>query len=197
MSIRFWCFVFFLCFFSSVFARDPFRSVKQTRFIQLHYAQAKALTAQLKSRAIRYDERTNQVWIQGDKATLDQFTRIIKHIDVPTRQVLIKARIVNIDVNNEVEVGSRLGVSRPSHLSGQLPGENALAKGASVGDVPLKERLNLICRRRVCLITLGVLGLPLQSWVRVFSMELSAMAREHLLDVVASPRLLANINNLR
>ncbi len=84
---------------------------------------------------VAVDVRTNSIIIRDTASTLAELKRSIKKLDVPTRQVLIEARIVNIDTTYESELGVRFGVSNSRNLSGTFAGANQLAQGTSVNNV--------------------------------------------------------------
>ncbi len=104
--------------------------------ISLHYAKATDILAIIKNQAgnllskdgvITADPRTNKLWIQDNSQKLMQLRNLIAHLDVPLRQVLIKARIVNVDENYIRELGVKFGtvtndnVTTPEGLNMDLP----------------------------------------------------------------------------
>lgn len=66
------------------------------------------------------DPRTNQLFVQDNALKLEEVAKIIKKIDVPVRQVLIEARIVEAGDKFSRALGARLGFvqSTPSRLLG-------------------------------------------------------------------------------
>lgn len=171
--------------------------------LAIHYASAKAL-ADLFSRKdngflsargkVSYDDRTNTLLLEGIPSKLKAIKRLATQLDVPIKQVLIKARIVNLDRKFEHEVGVRFGLSRPAHLSGTLKGANALAAGQNIQQIKLADRLNVDMPATTLFNHPGSMGLAVAkigAGVMV-DLELSAMEKQHLLKVVASPRLIAS-----
>jgi type IV pilus assembly protein PilQ len=55
------------------------------------------------------DQRTNKVFVQDTASRLDAVRKVIEQIDVPVRQVLIEARIVEADDRFTRNLGVRLG----------------------------------------------------------------------------------------
>ncbi|MEJ2130876.1 MAG: secretin N-terminal domain-containing protein, partial [Gammaproteobacteria bacterium] len=55
------------------------------------------------------DERTNSIILTDTAENLEEFRRILARLDVPVRQVLIEARIVNAQTNMTEELGIRWG----------------------------------------------------------------------------------------
>jgi len=101
-----------LCFLHPAYARDIFSpndtsSVHLTSaLVPIHYAKAKTLEKfiadpKLKLLSsnghVKSDDRTNSLWIQDDFSHLQEIKTIIKQLDTPLKQILIKARIVNVD----------------------------------------------------------------------------------------------------
>lgn len=173
-----------------------------TQVWKVHYAKSSELLKLIDSKnkllsargVVMADDRTNSVWVQDTAVRLKTIASLLKEFDKPVKQVLIKARIVNATVAKEFEIGARLGVSRPLHLSGTLEGANALAQGSSVADVALDQRLNFNMPATSLFKTPASVGLAVTELGHgvQLDMELSAMEQEHLLEVVASPRLIAS-----
>jgi type IV pilus assembly protein PilQ len=55
------------------------------------------------------DQRTNKLFVRDTLSRLDEVRRIIQQLDIPVRQVLIEARIVEADDRFSRNLGSRLG----------------------------------------------------------------------------------------
>ena len=73
--------------------------------------------------SVMAEPRTNQLFVTDIAARLDQVAQMIDRIDVPLRQVLIEARIVQASENFGRVLGAR--------LSGVLGGDGRLAVGAA------------------------------------------------------------------
>jgi type IV pilus assembly protein PilQ len=85
------------------------------------------------------DPRTNTLFIQDIPAKLEEVRRLIGTIDVPVRQVLIEARIVEATDTFSKNLGARLGVVDLRALRGQgTPGFNT-----NVGNVSILPGGNL------------------------------------------------------
>ncbi len=77
--------------------------------------------------SVTYDLKTNTLFVQDTAAKLQEVRELLKKVDVPTRQVLIEARIVTADANFGRSLGVRLGVgaqigSNTVFSSGSTPG---------------------------------------------------------------------------
>jgi type IV pilus assembly protein PilQ len=176
---------------------EPLQSV----LIQMNYGKAtdtaallqqnKSGTSLLSSRgSVSVDARTNTLWVQDTPEKLAVIRSLIKQLDVPVKQVLIAARIVNVDSGFEQELGVRFGVTKTPHVSGTLPGANALASGTAVGDVPFAQRLNVDLP--VTQQGTGSIGLALAKLApgTLLDLELSALESEGGGQIISNPRLI-------
>ncbi len=82
------------------------------RIFDLKYAKAKDIEEQLKLQldakkvgSIKADERTNQIVVQTLAERMDDIERLIKGLDHKTREVLIDARIIKINLQNDQSRG--------------------------------------------------------------------------------------------
>lgn len=85
---------------------------------QLNYHKAKAIFDVLKNKeqtllskrgAVIVDERTNQLFVTDTPSRLADLRRLIASIDIPVRQVMIEARIVEASDSFSKNLGVRLG----------------------------------------------------------------------------------------
>jgi len=60
--------------------------------------------------SVTYDLKTNTLFVQDTAAKLREVRDLLKKVDVPTRQVMIEARIVTADANFGRNLGVRLGL---------------------------------------------------------------------------------------
>ncbi|MEZ5615619.1 MAG: type IV pilus secretin PilQ [Rhodocyclaceae bacterium] len=90
----------------------------RTETFQLNYHKAKTVfdflknkdqTALSKRGTVIVDERTNKLFVTDSPSRLEDVRRLISEIDLPARQVMIEARIVEADDNFTKNVGVRLG----------------------------------------------------------------------------------------
>ena len=124
----------------------------RTETFQLNYTKAEAFSKILtddKQRILSkrgsavWDPRTNQLFIQDIPSRLDDVRRIISKTDVPVRQVMIDARIVEATDRFSRTLGFRLGYNdttgQGSKLLGGpnrfLPGGGLAATGSSTGQI--------------------------------------------------------------
>jgi type IV pilus assembly protein PilQ len=67
------------------------------------------------------DARTNTLFVQDTPSRLVEVRKLIAKIDVPVRQVMIEARIVEADENFNKNLGAKLGFNRLDTNGRQLP----------------------------------------------------------------------------
>ncbi|VEB34335.1 type IV pilus (Tfp) assembly protein PilQ [Legionella sainthelensi] len=178
---------------------EPIRS----ELIQINYAKATDLAILIKDRQnsllsdkgkVSVDTRTNTIWIQDSGSRVDEVRKLIKELDVPVKQVLIEARIVEVTKDFAQDLGIRWGVSKPQHLSGTLAGANQLAQGVAPADVtPFTDRLNLDLvaapLTKANPATVGIALAQLGDNI-LLDLELSALESEGLAELISSPRLI-------
>lgn len=114
--------------------------------IQINYGKAGDLANLLKGQGssllsargtVSVDARTNTLWIQETGPRLMEIRQFVHQLDVPVRQVLITARIVNVDSNFTKELGIRYDFSNPIHIGGMQGSVNFLSSKS------LNQRLNV------------------------------------------------------
>ena len=105
--------------------------------IQLHYQRAEAFKALLgdpahrilsKRGAVLADPRTNRVFVQDTAQRLADIQRLIADTDVPLRQVMIEARIVEATDSFGRSLGVRLGFNDTSNARGGVPGVGEIGR---------------------------------------------------------------------
>ena len=93
---------------------EPLRTVT----FQLNYQKAEAIQKLLtdskqtilsKRGSVVVDQRTNKLFVQDISTRLDDLARLITQVDIPVRQVLIEARIVEADDRFARNLGAKLG----------------------------------------------------------------------------------------
>lgn len=92
----------------------------RTESFQLNYQRAEAVQALVTNEKQRMlskrgsavvDQRTNKLFVQDTSGRLDDLRRLIQEIDVPVRQVMIEARIVEAEDTFSKNLGARLGLN--------------------------------------------------------------------------------------
>lgn len=120
-------------------SKQQISELEQTRTesFQLNYHKAKAIFDVLKTKdqtiltkrgSAIVDERSNKLFVTDIPSKLDEVRALIKEIDIPVRQVMIEARIVEADDGFVNKLGVRLGgqdykgLAGPGHQIGGRPG---------------------------------------------------------------------------
>lgn len=143
------------------------------------------------------DPKTNSLIILDAKDNLDKLSRMIRTLDIPARQVLIEARIVNIDSSYEEQLGARFGVSNSRHLSGTFGGASQINQGISPADLlDPTQRLNFNLPAN----KLGTDGSQPASIAlalahlgpALLDLELSALEGENHAKIISRPRVITS-----
>ena len=179
---------------------EPIRS----DLVQINYAKAADIAILIKDKQnsllsergkISVDARTNTLWIQDTGTKIEEVRELLKQLDVPVKQVLIEARIVDVTKDFTEDLGIRWGISKPSHLSGTLDGANQLqlpAGRANPATVPVAQRLNLDLAAAPAVGNPASLGIALARLGDniLLDLELSALESEGRAELISSPRLI-------
>lgn len=157
--------------------------------IALNYAEGTEVMALLKSPShnllssrgmISVDKRTNSLLIEDTAERIVSVRELIQKIDIPVKQVLIEARIVEVSRDFERSLGIHWGIAKDNrfkksfdpqssplpHLNVNLPAQATVGQAASAG------------------VTLANLG---QGYL--LDLELSALESEGQGELISSPRL--------
>ena len=190
-----------------------------TESFQLSYQKGSAVAALLSSKEQRIlskrgsavvDERTNTVFVQDTPSHLDEARNLIRQIDVPIRQVMIEARVVEASDKFGKNLGVRMGyASRDTFkvsntgVSGNI-GSNTITGGPIVTTVdpatgtatttPLEMPANT---PNVNLPSAGSAGefsmlLFNASLSKLLSVELSALETDSKGKIISSPRVVTS-----
>lgn len=170
-------------------ALDPIR----TEYIRLNYAVAddiKALidatskggrndvdgkTSLLSPRGmLTSDKRTNTIIIQDTSESIKNIRDLLAKLDIPVKQVMIEARIVNARDNFSKSLGVNWGVTTPTgNTSNVLKSLDGLSIGLGATDTTSK-------------ISFGLLSLS----DKLLDLQLSAMQADGTGEIVSSPKIL-------
>jgi type IV pilus assembly protein PilQ len=72
--------------------------------------------------SVLYETRTNQIFVSDIPSKLEEIQQLIAKIDIPVRQVMIEARIVEADDKFGKSLGAKLGAADLRGLRGGVPG---------------------------------------------------------------------------
>jgi len=144
------------------------------------------------------DPRTNTIFIQDTPSNLEEARKLIRQIDVPVRQVMIEARVVEASDQFSRNLGTRLGyvsndafaIGNSSRLFGNI-GANTITGGPLAGTVMPANTPN------VNLPSAGTAGtfsfLLFNSAVsKVLSVELTALETDSKGKIISSPRVVTS-----
>lgn len=172
----------------------------QTRGFQLNYQKADTVRRMLMGENGRRilsergsaaaDTRTNQLFVADVPARLDEAEALLRRIDIPVRQVLIEARIVEADDKFSRNLGVKLGFTRAGGGTSLGADDGAPGGPAARGHLPDQQILNLPA--------VGINGFAAPAFAinlfgsaagRFLELELSALEADGRGKVISSPRV--------
>ncbi len=185
----------------------------RTEFIQINYAKAGDLATLIKAQensllsgrgSVTIDDRTNTLIVRDVSENLQRLREMIDKLDIPVRQVLIEARIVNADETFSKSVGVRLrggskvgregsfGIDGSGNITRGTAGDDSVS-GSVGGVIPgagasnpsdYVVHLPVIGAAGALSFNIGTVG----SWL--LGLELSAALAEGRTEDIASPRVI-------
>ena len=176
----------------------------RSELLQINYAKAADIATMLKDRSssllsergnISIDPRTNSIWLQDTDTKIEEIRELVKKLDIPVKQVVIEARIVDISKECEEDLGVLWGVTKATHLSGSLAGANQMQQVPPIapGNItPLSDRLNVDLAASPTVGAATSVGLALARLGDgvLLDLELSALESVGSAEIIASPRLM-------
>lgn len=189
-------------------AKQDFQQLEplQTQYLRLNYAKAETVASLLKNDnnsllsargSVSVDTRTNTIIVQDTPTSLLNVQNLIAKLDIPVQQVMIEARIVNVDTSFEQDLGIRWGITKPEHVSGTLEGANNMLQNYQTGvvnpvsAVPVNQRLNVDLGASLGSLQAPSVGIALAKLGSgyMLDLELSAIEQEGGGELISSPRL--------
>ena len=201
----------------------------RTQAFQMNYAKAADIAAQISAAggnnaaagsssnsarilsprgSVIAEPRTNQLFVTDIPSKLEQVQQLIARLDVPVRQVLIEARIVEADDSFGRSIGVRLGGSDLRGVRGgdagySIGGSNRVAFGGSYNAISstTTESANVLDTTNTSFVNLPSTGAggfsPAAFAVSLFSaasnrflnLEISALEADGKGKIVSSPRV--------
>ncbi|MFF7707564.1 type IV pilus secretin PilQ [Pseudomonas sp. NPDC007930] len=140
--------------------------------------------------SITVDDRTNSIIAYQTQESLDELRRIVAQLDIPVRQVMIEARIVEATVNYDKALGVRWGGTSTGHGNTTIyglddNGDEAGNTGTSVGtNVPFVDL-------GAANATSGI-GIGFVTNNTLIDLELSAMEATGNGEVVSQPKVVTS-----
>jgi type IV pilus assembly protein PilQ len=181
----------------------------RTETFQLNYTKAGDLVKLLSDQNQRIlskrgsaviDPRTNQIFVQDVSARLEEVRRIVSKVDVPVRQVMIEARIVEAADTFARTLGARLGVNSahgtnpPAYLTGGILNsgfQTGQVAGSTPPDFLSNTNVNLPAPVASAGVQNGAIALTLfnSARTRFLNLELSALESDRKGKIISSPRV--------
>lgn len=151
------------------------------------------------------DARTNTLFVKDTPSRLEEVRKIIKQIDVPSRQVLIEARVVEARDGFARNLGVRLGYTgQPVAAAGGANGVTGI-RGGLVGAggqggggtvlVPNTGNVNLPVTAGAPLAGVFQFALFNAAATKILNIELNAMESDEQGKIISSPRVVSSDND--
>ncbi len=150
-----------------------------------------------------WDPRTNMLFIQDIPSKLEEIRKLINQIDIPVRQVMIDARIVEANDLFSKSLGARLGFQDHGSITGTnqraMVGANLEVPGYFTGQAatiptysPQGMNVNLPAKSSAG--AAGALSLILfqSNATRFLNLELSALQADGKGKIISNPRVLTS-----
>lgn len=153
-----------------------------------------------------WDPRTNMLFIQDTPAKLEEVRKLINQIDIPVRQVMIEARIVEATDTFSRALGARLGFHDMGGQGFPLTGDARAVIGGNLNDTGAhtgqsattpawpNDSMNVSLPARSSAGTAGVLSMILfkSNATRFLNLELSALQADGKGKIISNPRVLTS-----
>lgn len=185
----------------------------KTESFQINYHEAKAIFDFLKNKdqtvlskrgSVIVDTRSNKVFVTDVSARLDDLRRLIQEIDVPPRQVLIEARIVEAEKGFARDLGARLGFVQSAdgayglaNGARMIIGGNLASTGYLTGQIEeqaefLTDAMSVNMPASPSTGTAGQFGFTLfnNALTKFLNLEISALEADDRGQVISSPRVM-------
>jgi type IV pilus assembly protein PilQ len=152
--------------------------------------------------SVTVDERTNSIIAYQTQDKLDELRRIVSQLDIPVRQVMIEARIVEANVGYEKSLGVRWGGNWANNRVGVYGKDGATTFGDSGGLLPGTDTIGNYTAQDglapVPFVDLGVsnstsgIGIGLVTDNLLLDLQLSAMEATGNGEVVSQPKVVTS-----
>ncbi len=165
-------------------------ALMQVRILPIHYAKATDLANIIKDKTnallsrrgrIAVDQRSNVLWLEDTADHLQKLQKFVRYFDIPAQQIVIEARIVNMNQEAARDLGIRLGLLTPQRIEGNTNPAPGPHLGLDIAAKPIEAAAA----------TLGLTQALLTSQ-RLLDIELSALESQGKAKVIASPRLVTS-----
>lgn len=161
--------------------------------IDISYAKASDIASFIKNMNILTQNRgsvtsfelTNKLTVNDIPSVVSKIENIIKEQDIPTRQVMIEARVIQTSPNYVKEMGIQWGGEYMGHQSG--------GKDQGGADIPISGTLGADGTSVVDLLTSGNIGLGFGYIKDKYNLnvKISALENEDKLKILSNPKILS------
>jgi type IV pilus assembly protein PilQ len=141
--------------------------------------------------SVMYEIRTNQIFVTDIPSKLEEVSQLIAKIDIPVRQVLIEARIVEASDTFGRSLGARLGFRSGNGTENNFVAGGSLSSPNSAGGIANTNLVNLPALPQggndpaTFAVSLFNSGLT-----RFINLEISALEADGKGKVISSPRII-------
>ncbi len=141
--------------------------------------------------SVMYEIRTNQIFVTDIPSKLEEVSQLIAKIDIPVRQVLIEARIVEATDTFGRSLGARLGFRSGNGTENNIVAGGSLSQPNSAGGIANTNLVNLPALPQggndpaTFAVSLFNSGLT-----RFINLEISALEADGKGKVISSPRII-------
>ena len=166
----------------------------RTESFQLSYQKGEAMVAILsndkqrilsKRGSVVVDPRTNTLFIQDTQTRLDEARKLIKQIDVPVRQVMIEARIVEASDKFGRNLGVKLGYTGPAPAA-TTTGTNVTGIRGIANGTANANNVNLPIANPAGTFSMILFN---AAATKLLSLELTALETDSMGKIISSPRV--------
>jgi type IV pilus assembly protein PilQ len=167
----------------------------ETRMFDVNYADLAGIVTQFTALktdrgVITSDARTNKVIVKDVKTALDDMDMLLKNLDIPEKQVMIEARIIEASTSFTKSLGIHWGLYTDPNIGGGLGITNLETSfGGLTSTDPLTEGGFTQVPGAFTDIAFGTIGANVK-----LNMRLNAAATAGLVKIISTPKV-ATLNN--
>ncbi|QTT91338.1 type IV pilus secretin PilQ [Pseudomonas chlororaphis] len=142
--------------------------------------------------SITVDERTNNIIAYQTRERLDELRRIVSQLDIPVRQVMIEARIVEANVDYDKSLGVRWGGSIQNQGNWNASGVSNGTNGSSTIGTPGSTSSNSPFVDLGATANTSGLGIAFITDNVLLDLELTAMEKTGNGEIVSQPKVVTS-----
>lgn len=142
--------------------------------------------------SITVDERTNNIIAYQTQERLDELRRIVTQLDIPVRQVMIEARIVEANVDYDKSLGVRWGGSVQNRGNWNASGVQSGANGSSTIGTPGSSGSNTPFVDLGATANTSGIGIAYITDNVLLDLELTAMEKTGNGEIVSQPKVVTS-----